>query len=52
MMSFRMWVDQLWRENVEEHLTFNEKPYNIQEYWNKYKWWLKREYKHRKSRNQ
>jgi hypothetical protein len=44
--SFRLWVQQIWYENTEERLTFHEKSYTINEYWNKYKYWLKREYQH------
>ena len=44
---FRLWVQDVWYQNCEEHLTFGEEPYKIQEYWNKYKWWLRREYRHR-----
>ena len=51
MKPFRMWVHQLWIENIEEHLTYGEKPYNIKEYWDTYKYWLKREYKHQRSKN-
>lgn len=47
---FRLWVQQIWYENCEEHLTYGEQPYKIHEYWNKYKWWLKREYKHQRNR--
>lgn len=46
--AFRMWVHQLWIDNIEEHLTYGEKPYNINEYWSTYKWWLKREYKYQR----
>jgi hypothetical protein len=48
---FRNWVRELWLENCEEHLTYNEEPYKIKEYWNKYKWWLKREYKFKNKPN-
>jgi len=44
---FRLWVQDVWHQNCEEHLTFGEQPYKIQEYWTKYKWWLRREYRHR-----
>ena len=46
--SFRMWVNRIWMENREEHLSFNETPYTITQYWEKYKWWLRREYKHQR----
>ena len=44
--TFRMWVQEIWYKNTEEHLTFGEDPYTIKQYWDTYKWWLKREYKH------
>ena len=47
--NFRNWVQEIWMQNCEEHLSFNEKPYKIKEYWEQYKYWLKREYKHQKS---
>lgn len=43
---FRMWVNNLYFQNCEEHLTFNESIYTLSEYWAKYKWWLRREYRH------
>jgi hypothetical protein len=51
MKSFRLWVHKIWIENKEEHLTFNEDPYTMKQYWNNYKWWLKREYRHQQRRN-
>ncbi len=49
--AFRLWVQRLWIQNSEEHLTYGEQPYKIQEYWNRYKWWIKREYQHQKEKN-
>jgi hypothetical protein len=48
--KFRQWVEEVWRENCEEHLTYGENPYKLQEYWTKYKWWLKREYQHQRQK--
>jgi hypothetical protein len=48
--QFRQWVEEVWRENCEEHLTYGEDPYKLQEYWTKYKWWLKREYQHQRQK--
>lgn len=45
--SFRSWVQEIWMENCEERLIFGEDPVTMQKYWNTYKYWLKREYKHR-----
>jgi len=49
---FRLWVQKIWIENTEEHLTYGERPYKIQEYWERYKWWLKREFKHKQKAEQ
>jgi len=43
---FRIWVQNLWMENREERLVFDEDPVTIQQYWKTYKWWIKREYRH------
>ena len=44
---FRMWVHNLWIENCEERLVYQQDPVTIQQYWNTYKWWIKREYRHK-----
>jgi len=49
--SFRLWVDRLWMENREERLIYCQDPVTIKEYWNTYKYWLKREYKYQRSKN-
>ncbi len=49
--AFRHWVNELWLDNCEEHLTYGEEPYKMKEYWDKYKYWLKREYKYQKAKN-
>ena len=49
---FRAWVRNLWLENTEEHLMYQELPYTMQEYWTKYKWWLKREYQYQHKKGQ
>lgn len=48
--AFRRWVQELWYENSEEHLTYGEDPYTIKQYWDRYKWWLKREYRHQQNK--
>lgn len=42
---FRTWVRNLWFDNTSERLEYRELPYSMEEYWEKYKWWLKREYR-------
>lgn len=52
MRQFRLWVQEIWLENCEEHLTYKENPYTIKQYWEKYKWWLRREYRHQQRKKQ
>jgi hypothetical protein len=51
MKPFRAWVQEIWRDNCEERLTFGQDLSTINEYWNTYKWWLKREYRNQQRRN-
>jgi len=44
---FRMWVQNLWIDNCEERLVYQQDPITQQQYWNTYKWWIKREYRHK-----
>lgn len=43
--KFRYWLRNIWLENCREHEDFNELPYTLVEYWHRYKWWLRREYR-------
>lgn len=43
---FRKWVHDLWQENCEEHRQYGENPFLEKDYFQRYKFWLKREYKH------
>lgn len=45
---FRLWVQQIWMANCEERLTVGQDPATIKQYWDNYKWWLKREYRHKR----
>ena len=47
--AFRLWLNQVWFEHKTEILDVTRKPcdYDLAEYFNKYKWWLKREFKAR-----
>jgi len=47
--DFRAWVNNLWVENCREHDEFGEPQCDPKEYFSKYKWWLKREFKHQQS---
>jgi len=44
---FRTWVRELWYENCEEHFQSDIPRYTHEEYFNNFKWWLKREFRHR-----
>lgn len=47
-MTFRHWVQEKWYEHVEECRAWQgfEPTGTPKEYFNKYKYWLKREYQH------
>lgn len=46
-MSFRFWLREKWYEHLAELESVGEKcHYDISFYFNRYKWWLKREYRH------
>jgi hypothetical protein len=44
--SFRKWLQDMYYENCNEHEMFNLERYTLSEYFQKYKWWLRREYRH------
>ena len=50
--NFRYWLEQMWRENRSEREFFNEQPQSLTEYFNKYKYWLKREFKYQRDKNE
>ena len=47
-MNFRMWCQEKWYEHVDEMiaLTGFHPSYRAGEYFTKYKYWLKREYRY------
>jgi DNA-binding PadR family transcriptional regulator len=44
--DFRRWVEELWRENCEERKAWREDQQSIAEYFARYKWWLRREFRY------
>lgn len=44
--NFRIWVEMIWRENREERLVWHEDKQSLDQYFKKYKWWLRREFRH------
>jgi hypothetical protein len=44
--AFRKWVHDLWLLNCDEHEQYQQPKFSQTEYFQMYKFWLKREYKH------
>lgn len=45
--SFRSWLQEQWFLHKEELDGYGQKlDYDLKQYFNKYKFWLKREYRH------
>lgn len=50
-MNFKFWCREKWFEHIAELESYGQQPaYSQKDYFNKYKWWLKREYKYQRSR--
>lgn len=47
--NFRAWLHELWLRNCDEHREYGELPFTQAEYFQQYKWWLKREFKFQRS---
>jgi len=49
-MNFRTWCRDIWFEHIDEMISYTGKEpvYTGREYFRKYRWWLRREYKSRK----
>jgi len=43
--NFRTWLEELWRDNCDENDGWGQPRLTLQEYFGKYKWWLRREYR-------
>ena len=50
--SFRQWLTEKWFEHRTEvdAWTGAQPQYGVQEYFQKYKWWLRKEYSQRKQK--
>lgn len=46
--TFRQWLQEKWYEHLDELDSWNMKApdYNLRQYFDRYRWWLKREYRH------
>ena len=46
-MKFRLWLQNMWFEHKDELESIGQKcDYDLIQYFNRYKYWLKREYRH------
>lgn len=47
-MTFRRWLQEMWFNHLDELMGLGQPlpKYTLQEYFAKYKYWLKREYRH------
>jgi len=43
---FRAWLQNIWMDNKDEHAEMGELAMPLEEYIKRYKYWLKREYRH------
>jgi hypothetical protein len=48
--AFRHWLHELWLQNSDEQRDYGQLPYSQEEYFRRYKYWLKREYRHQKAK--
>ncbi len=49
--TFRHWLNEKWYEHKEECAVWHTAPCgDVKEYFNKYKYWLKREYRHHQAK--
>ena len=44
--TFQLWLTNMWIKNREEHQVYGEAEMQLSEYFNRYKYWLKREYRY------
>ena len=50
-MKFARWLQEMWAEHCDEVEAWEHTApcYTARDYFNKYKWWLRREYRHRRN---
>lgn len=48
--SFRLWLQNLWLQNCDEHDGYGQPRMTMAEYFSRYKYWLKREYRHQQKK--
>ena len=52
-MTFRAWLQEMWYAHQDELMGIGQPlpNYTLQDYFAKYKYWLKREYRHQQGEN-
>jgi hypothetical protein len=50
--KFRRWLHELWMQNCDEHREYGEMPLSQEQYFQMYKYWLKREFRHQQQKEQ
>ena len=47
-MTFRSWLQEMWYNHIDEMVNYTGRApvYTAKDYFHKYKYWLKREYRH------
>jgi len=48
--NFRIWVTNIYYDNCSENLSHSESVYTLSEYFQRFKYWLKREYRYQQRR--
>lgn len=49
--KFRAWLHELWLRNCDELRDYGMRPASQEHYFQQYKYWLKREFKHQQRSN-
>jgi hypothetical protein len=50
--DFRLWVRKIYNESCLERDCWNQKIDSIDQFWKDYKYWLKREFKYQRKKNE
>ena len=49
--NFRTWLHEIWLRNCDEHREYGMPVLTQEQYFEMYKYWLKREYRFQRSQN-
>lgn len=52
-MTFRHWLHEMWTKHKDEYIEIGQlvPEQDLTQYFQNYKYWLKREYKHQRTQN-